>query len=199
MPTTIKDGTGRGHSAEVTNSNKLMTLSVTEGIAAHHAFEGDAYNINTGSITLTSASKSALLYIKNLEDEDLIITGLFYLIGNSNTSGGDTLIQFERNPTGGTIVSAGTSFTPVNRNFGSSKTLNITCEKGAEGKTLTGGTVAVESIFASAGRKTVSVGAIILPRGSSMGITVTPQTSNTSQDYQIAVACYKVQESTLER
>ena len=199
MPTTIKDGTGRGNSVEVTDSNKLMTLSVTEGIAAHHAFEGDAYNINTGTITLTTASKSALLYIKNLEDEDLILTGLFYLIGNSNTSGGDTLVQLERNPTGGTVVSAGTSFDPINRNFGSSKTLNVTCEKGAEGKTLTGGTVAVESIFSGPGRKFVNVGAIIIPRGSSMGITVTPQTNNTSQAFQIAVACYKVQESTLER
>lgn len=198
MPTTIKDGTGDGHSAQVTSSNKLMTLAVSESISAHHAFHGDAYNLNTGNITLTSASKSAVLYFKNLEDSDLVVTGLFYLIGNSNTSGGDTLIQFERNPTGGTVVSAGTSFTPVNRNFGSSKTLNVTCESGAEGKTLTGGTVAIESIFSGPGRKSLSVGAVIIPRGASLGVTVTPQTNNTSQDFQIALSVYRVNESTEE-
>ena len=197
MSTTLRDGTGKGTLAEVTSSNKLMTLGVTETISAHHAFEGDAYNVNTGTINLTSANKSALLYFKNLEDEDIVITALFYLLGNSDGSG-DTLVQVERNPTGGSITTAGTSFVPVNRNFGSNKTLNVTCEKGAEADTLTGGTVAIESVFNAVGRKVLSVGAIVLPRGSAIGVTVTPPASNTDMDVQIAMSCYKVQETTLE-
>jgi hypothetical protein len=196
MSTTLRDGTGKGTLAEVTSSNKLMTLGVTETISAHHAFEGDAYNVNTGTINLSGANKSALLYFKNLEDEDIVVTALFYLLGNSDGTG-DTLVQVERNPTGGDVTS-GTNFVPVNRNFGSNKTLNVTCKKGAYNDSLTGGTVAIESIFNAVGRKTVSVGAIVIPRGSAIGVTVTPPAGNTDMDVQIAMACYKVQETTLE-
>jgi hypothetical protein len=35
---------------------------------------GNAYNFNTGSVTLTSANKSALMYMKNTGTKDIIIS-----------------------------------------------------------------------------------------------------------------------------
>jgi len=195
----IKDGTGRGTSAEVTESYKLMTLSVTEAISAHHAFEETAFNINTGNITLTSANASSVLYLKNNDDADMVIESFIYNLGSSTGGSGFTQVQVERNPTSGTVISGGTSFDAVNRNFGSAKTLTATSKKGAEGSTSSGGTVCLDSIFPSAGRNVISVGAIILPRGASLAVKVTPPTSNTSQTIQIAVSLYMVQEQTRER
>jgi hypothetical protein len=196
----IKDGKGSGVSAKVSSTNKLSVLAVSEDIAAHHAFEGNAYNINTGTINLTSANKSALLYVKNLEEKDLIINAFFYLLGNSNITGVDTLVQVERNPTGGDLISGGTAFLPVNRHFGSKNTLNVTCLKGAEGDALSGADdIVVESLFSGVGRKTVAVGAIIVPRGTSVGVTITPPTGNTSMNVQMALAAYLVEEDTTDR
>jgi hypothetical protein len=164
-------------------------LSVEENISAHHTFEGNAYNVNTGSLTLTSANRSGMLYFKNLEDTPIVITAGIWLIGNSDQTGGDTLIEMIRNPTGGDLLTS-TALVPINRDFSSNNTLNATCTLGAEAKTLTGGTTCIESIFSGPGRKVVSVGALILKKGNSVGVAVTPQTGNTSQAYQIALSMY---------
>jgi hypothetical protein len=196
MSVTIKDGTGTGKLVGVTDLNRIQSTAVTETISAHTAIRGNAYNFNTGTINLTSANKSALAYIKNNEDEAIVVTAAIYLIGN--TTGGsaaaDTLIQIERNPTGGTIVDNATTQAPVNRNFGSTNTLAVDAYKGAEGYTLTGGTVAIESIFSGVGRQVVGSIEMNLEKGNSIGVTVTPKTSNTSQDFQIALVVYKTSE-----
>ncbi len=133
--TTIKDGTGIGNLAKVTDKNRISTLSVNETISATHALKGDAYNYNTGTLTLTSDSKSALAYIKNNEDEDLVVTAPIYLLGNTTdgASTADHLVQIERNPTGGTIVSDATEQAPVNRDFSSARTLVVDSYKGGDG------------------------------------------------------------------
>lgn len=195
---TIIDGTGTNNAARVTPENRVETLSVTETIAAHHAHNGEAYNINTGNIALSSANKSALWYFKNNEDQPVTITAFFYLFGTNTSGSGDTLVQIERNPTGGDLISGGTAFVPVNRDFGSNRTLTATCLKGAEGDALTGGTVVIESLFnsASPGRQPISVGVIVLRQGNSIGITVTPATSTAAMNVQIACSIYRVIEST---
>ena len=193
----ISDGTGDSYAAQVTSAHKLATLSVSENIAAHHTFSGDSYNINTGTVTLSSGSKSALLYLKNNEDEPLVVQTIIYLIGTNTGGSGDALIQVERNPTGGTIVSGASTQAPVNRNFGSAKTLLADSYKGAEGNTLTGGTVVVESIFPSVGRQVIADTGIILEKGNSIGVTVTPPTSTSDQDYQIALSVYRATETTI--
>jgi hypothetical protein len=79
----------------------------------------------------------------------------------------------------------------INRNFGSSRALSANAYKGATGNTMTDGTKAFESILATATQRVaVSVGAITLPRGSSIGIRITPSTGNTSMAVEFAVACF---------
>lgn len=194
---TIRDGTGNSYGLKIDSQNKAQTLSVTEGIAAHHAFSGEAYNINTGTFSIASANKSALLYLKNNEDAPLVITALFYLIGTNTGGTTNHTIQVERNPTGGTLVDSGTDFVPINRDFGSAKTLTVDCKKAdQEQRTVTGGTVVVESIFSGEGRQVVSVGAIVLRKGNSIAVTITPKTSTSAMDIQTAIACYRATEIT---
>jgi len=194
---TIQDGGGSGVLAEVSKNQRLQTLAVIESIAAHHAFGGEAYNYNTGSLTLTDANVSGMAYLKNNEDETLVITAFFYLLGdNTGSTSGNHLVEIIRNPTAGTIISDATDQIPVNRDFGSNKTLTALSYKGGQGKTLTGGSVAIESIFPSTGRYTVSVGAIVLRKGNSVGVRVTPAAGTTDMDVQIAMSLYRSTEST---
>jgi hypothetical protein len=186
----IQDGKGTKNLAKVDGEGRLHTESVVQTFAEKVAFDGDSYNINTGTINLTSANTSGTLYMKNTGSENIVITAFFYLLGNTNGTG-DTLVRVFRNPTTGTLISGGTAITPVNRNFGSAKALSATVLKGAEGDTVTNGTVVVESLFSGQGRQTVAVGAIILVPGNTIAFTIKPPTGNTSMDVQFAMAVYR--------
>ena len=71
--TIIKDGTGTGVEAKVDNTNKLETHSVSIGEDMEGVESGNAYNLNTGTIGLTSSTASGVFYLKNNEDRDLEI------------------------------------------------------------------------------------------------------------------------------
>ena len=189
----ITDGGGKGYSAEVDSENRLRVFSIAEPEVYNASSLGNSYNFNTGVINLTSASKSAVFYIKNNGDSDLIITQLFYLIGNSTAGTGDVLITVLRNPTTGTIISNAVAMEMdgVNRNFGSSKSLTTDSYKGAEASTFTNGDKIIESIIdQSPTRVTVEVGGLVIPRGTSIGIDITPATSNSSLDVEFAASVY---------
>lgn len=198
MSVKLKDGTGTGKVAKVDSFNRLATSAITETQADHHAETGDRYNINTGDIALTTAGETSVLYLKNNEDKDLVINAFIYNIGNSvdaccaAITGQDILVDIYRNPTVGTVVCC----TPtdvqmnLNMNFSSSKTLVVDAYKGAEGETLTDGVIAIASRFNGVGRKVVSLGAVILPKGSSIGVKVTPPTGNASMTVQVAAALF---------
>ena len=189
----ITDGGGKGYSAEVDSENRLRVFSIAEPEVFNASSLGNSYNFNTGVINLTSASKSAVFYIKNNGDSDLIITQLFYLIGNSTAGTGDVLVTVLRNPTTGTIISNAVAMEMdgVNRNFGSSKNLTTDSYKGAEASTFTNGDKIIESIIdQSPTRVSVEVGGLVVPRGTSIGIDITPATSNSSLDVEFAASVY---------
>ena len=71
MSFTIRDGIGSGKEAKVTSSNRLATTTISETEADFAAAEGTRYNINTGTITLTDANNTTVLFLKNNEDSDL--------------------------------------------------------------------------------------------------------------------------------
>lgn len=194
--TFIEDGSGNWYIAKVDSDNALHTDATTTSKSDFEMERGNAYNFNTGTVTLTSDSKSALMYMKNIGSLDIVITWFFYLLWNTTggTAASDILVQVEKNPTGGTLISGGTAATPVNRNFGFSDNANVTALVWAEASTVTWGTVAIESIFSWVGRQAVIVPTVLRPN-SSIAITVTPKTSNTNQDVQLAIAFYEKQET----
>lgn len=179
----------------VTSDGHAEVSARTTTIAAAEAFLGNAYNFNTGSITLTNASTAnGIAWIKNTTtSETYVITAMFYLFGNSTSGTGDGLMEVLRNPTTGTVVSDASTQAPVNRDFGSAKTLTGSFFKASgSGKTITDGTVAIESLFsAPTGRAALTVGAIIIPPGASIGWRYTTQASNSSQSIQVACAIHR--------
>jgi hypothetical protein len=141
MPDSIQDGSGSSYRAKVDASLRLRTQTVQESEADHAAEIGNAYNINTKYITISAGS--ALLYLKNLEDQDYILDSIALGVGQILGGGAVTdegEITFYKNPTGGDLLSGAVADIVENRNAGSGNTLNATVLKGADGDTVTGGT-----------------------------------------------------------
>ena len=178
-------------------NNRLKTSGVHDHTTDHAAESGAKFNINSGDVTLTDANKTSMLYIKNNEDSDLIITALIYNLGASTNGSGDVLVDVLRNPTAGDIITNATDAdvgggVMANYNFGSNKTLTADIYKGqtADG-VFTNGTLFLTTRSASnATRMYLVVGAITVPKGSSFGINYTPPAGNTSQIVQFAAATY---------
>ncbi len=193
----IKDGTGAGYVAKVDSENHLHTFAVTQTLQEWHAIQGDGYNVNTGNITLTNASASAVYYLKNNEDRDIIITSLVYLIDDSTGGTAALKCDVDRNPTGGTIVDTATASAPVNRNHGSAKTLTVDSYSGAQGNTLTGADASgyISSLIQPGSRAALAIGSIVLPKGASMGVRITPPTGNTSVTIQFAAQIMLLQDN----
>jgi len=192
MTTVIKDGTGTGNTAQVDTKSRLRAFATTETGGTEAAFSGDLYNVNTGTISLTSANESALLYMKNTDTVSWVFNRIFYNAGPSTGGGGDFKADVVANPSTGTLISAGSALVAHNLNFGSSKVLTSTTLKGAEGSTVTDGIVRVSTIIPASGtRVLISFDSIILEPGSSIAVTITPQTGNTAMNIQCGFNLYR--------
>ncbi len=193
----IISGIGNGKSLAVDNNNRAQTSAMTLSEASTASRNGDAYNINTGDITLTTANESSVLYVKNNEVRDLIVTTVIFLIGSSTGGTGDLVTSVFSNTTIGTVVDDAVDVEmKENKNFGNSNSLAADAFVGSEGKTLTNGTKVFSSRLDGAAKQySIGTGDIILPKGSSMGIKITPQTSNTSVTLQVALATYLREDS----
>ena len=190
MNVTIKNGDNGGIAHVI--DNKLQVFSISEDLSIASAKSGENYNINTGAINLTSSTKSAVLYMKNNEEKNFIIEDIIVILSSSTGGTGDLGIEIIKNPSTGTIITNAIPAEIVeNRNFGSNRELVKDICKGDEGDTLTNG-----SIFAETTRGTASTvvnfdgDIIILPKGSALGVNVTPQASNTSMDVRVAIIGY---------
>lgn len=189
----ILDGTGSSRAAKVSQDNRLSTSAVTETEADFATEQGTRFNVNTGTITLTDANNTTVFYMKNNEDSDLIITALIYNLGNSTGGSGDLTVDVVRNPTTGDIVTNANNVDIIqNQNHGSTRTLNANAYKGATSEALiTDGSVSISTLSSSGtGRIVIALGALTLPKGSSIAVNITPQSGNTSQNVQVAAACY---------
>ncbi len=193
MSFTIRDGIGSGKEAKVNSNNRLSTTSITESEADFATEEGTRYNLNTGTITLTDANNTTVFYLKNNEDSDLIVTALIYNLGNSTGGSGDLTVDVVRNPTAGDIITNANDADIIqNQNHGSTRSLSADVYKGATAEALiTDGNVSISTLSASGtGRIVIALGALTLPKGSSLAVNITPQSGNTSQGVQVAAACY---------
>ena len=178
----IKDGTGGGHSAAVTVNNRLKTTGLDLTLTEAATESGDTYNINSDETTLSTTGESALFYIENREDTNLIITSIVLNIMDYAGTDGQPILKIYRNPTAGTIVTDETAANQQNRNYGSSKTLVANCYQGGEGKTLSGQDNSVTVYLPSTAAVTLLDFSTItvLPKGASLGISYTPPAGVTS-------------------
>ncbi len=194
MEMKVTDATGTGQGAKVDGEKRLHVDSVSRTQIQRAALQGNAYNISTGSITLTNANESAVLYMANDGDFPLIVSIIGVRIGTSTGGTGNATIRIYKNSTGGTIVSNASALgSNSNLNLGSAKILDGDYFKGAQGDTITGGTVLsvtqtavftdpVQFVFGDAG--------VIVPKGTNIAVTFQPPTSNTSQSVLVFATAY---------
>jgi hypothetical protein len=186
----VNDGTGTGNSAKVDSNKRLHTQAVTESESLHSAEIGDAYNISSGQVAFTG--DGTLLYIKNNEDQDLIIEAIALGTdgGGTYTSSLRPFITVVKNPTAGDLITDATVVAHnVNRNFGSNKTLTANAYKGKQSGTLTGGDSLGIFQTSQAGRDFFTID-LILPKGASIGITATNGLSSGTANIYCAAVCF---------
>lgn len=184
----IIDGTGKGYRGKVDSNNRVHVQGVINDEALHASEKGDAYNINTGLISING--NATLQYIKNNEDKDLVIEAIAIGSFEGITHTDDPYITLVRNPTGGDLITDGTAVSMnQNRNFGSSKTLTADNYKGKVSGTLTGGNDIAILQVNPATRSYFGIN-FILTKGSSLGIKLTANVSSGSANYYSAIICY---------
>lgn len=185
MAEKIMDGTGSGSKARVDRNRQLHVFAVTEDEQKQSTLKGNEYNINTGKIALTGTGESAVLYFKNDEDQDFVMTALVVGVGiRSGTVTDFVDIVIYKNPSGGDIITdANNVEMKSNSNFGSNKTLkeSTLAYKGKDGGTLTGGDK--HAIFIQGDGRLYAPINVELTRGSSMGVTVDLNTPGGSSVY----------------
>ena len=191
MSDVIKDGTGKAFTAKVDNTNSLKVRAVTLSEQEEALLGGRAFRIGSGIVTLTSASESYVLYLKNNDLRDIFIYEIVTVLGSSTGGTGRYESGFTLNPTGGTILS-GSATAVINTNIGSSEVADVTATRGVEGTTASGG-AEIETLYVGAGRVVIS-DVLILPKGSDIAFKVTPPTSNSSMDISITVKFYFLNE-----
>jgi hypothetical protein len=192
----IQDGTGTNNKVKVSISNKLFTESIIRTEREEEALLGEAYIIGTGFVTLTSDTQSSVLYFKNNEDLDLILTK--FIIGvRDSTNGGENHIRgvIIKNPTSMSSGS-GNNLVINNINFGSSNTINSDSEIGQEGASLNGG-VTYFTTVTPVEQLTSEDSATILPKGSSIGVNIIPPSGNTSLQVSVGLNLHKLTEELL--
>lgn len=190
--TKIQDGTGSGNLMKVDSANRAHSLAVTKSEQNSATERADSYNINSGLVTLTDATEQGILYLKNNEDRDFIITAFVAIMGPSTggLSTDTTHIRMYKNPTTGTLISeAVASDIKSNRNFGSSLTLDADCFKGDGSATVTDGGVHIESLINPGNRAFFGIDEI-LTKGDSVAFTFEPNDSNTSMKCMCAIIGY---------
>jgi hypothetical protein len=178
MAQQIEDGTGTGNRAKV-EENRLYTNALTLGNFENAVLTGNAYNVNTELLTITSDTEHALLYLKNNEDHDIVIESWF--IGTDAGTNGANLgiMRAYFDPTGGTIISGGTTTTPVNRKGGDSKSAEVDALVGGQGFTATGVGTAVLYQTQTVSSRVFGNVKLALEPGKSIVITYDPNGAQT--------------------
>lgn len=193
--TQIIDGRGKGFTARVNSDNRLFTFADSVPAGTIAAADKLMWSIATEDVTLTSDSASAVLYVQYTGDSKLVIPRLTFTVGASTGGSGNTTIEVLTNPTTGTIVSGASQATVTNRNFaGTSGSLSGSQFKGAEGNTLTDGSVLGALVTSSVGPTFQDQNEFpyILEKGNSIGFKITPPTGNTSQTNRIFLVAYEL-------
>lgn len=165
----IEDGKGTGRLAQVDTNNRMLTqAAASTELHENSKTDAEVYMFSTGAfITIsTTATETGILYIKNTNTtKDLFI----HSIRTCGEVG--QKVTLYKNPTGGTLVTDQTAAQTTNLNFKSSNIASADVYKGADTKTVSGGTWVGQHIN-GVGHSTIDAGdAIILGRNDSLAVT----------------------------
>lgn len=190
----LEDGKGSGRSAQVDDANRLRTHAVTESESLHASEEGNAYNLNTGLISISG--DATLMYFKNNGEKDFVIEAIALGSFEGITHSDDPYITLVRNPTAGDLIGDATAISMnQNRNFGSSETVVADVYKGKNGGTLTGGDDIAILQATPGGRSFYGIN-FVLPKGSSMGMKLTANVTSGSANWYAAIIGFVKDDTT---
>lgn len=182
---TVLTGGRKGNVAYVNNKGQLTISGVADPNTVDASIEGRGFFSSTGIVTLTSATVSSLLYIKNNSTRDLVIHQARHYLGVSTGGVGDFQTETQVNPTSGTLITGtdGVDYntsTAVNTNLGEQdkNPFEGVVRVGLEGTTAVSTLGALPQIFPS-GPHTDKF-TTVLPRGAVIVFGIKPPTSNTS-------------------
>ena len=190
----IEDGKGSGRNAQVDTGFRLRTHAVTESEGLHATEEGNAFNLNTGLISITG--DATLMYFKNNEEQDFVIEAVALGSFEGITHSNDPYITLIRNPVSGDIISDQTAIAMnQNRNFGSSRALTADVYKGKVGGTVTGGNDIAILQATPGGRSFYSIN-FVVPKGSSCAIKLTANVTSGSANWYCALVGFIKDDTT---
>lgn len=197
----INAGSGVKIGAHVDKNEQLHIHAITETEIQDAVRKGNAYNINTGWITLTTASESGVMYFENNEapvngESGFVVDAIEVYVDSAGTTtaGLPADITVVRNPTGGTLISTALAVDMnANRNFGSSNTLDSTtlAYKGAEGNTVTGGSD-IALFGQNHGLRGYFNVDLEVPKGNSVAIKINTQTTSGNTKVYCAIVGHRI-------
>lgn len=192
--TVLVDGI-TSQAARVNDDGQLSTFAqvISNSLAA--SIKGDRYNIGpNGFITLTDDVETPIIYVQNNEPETIgwALTQLL-IVSTLSDGAGDWFVSFYTNPTSGTIITGGADALVTSQNLGSQKPLEVTAKIGSTGDTLVG-TVKIDRLIPMTPASiTIPLDAIVIPPGTSFGMTVTAPVGNTSVKIDVGVSLLRLE------
>ena len=165
----ILDGTGRGYHSAVNSNNQLEVRAVSQSdLRFDSEVEKNAFYAISGFVALTTTvSFSGIFYLQN--------AGPSVHVHQLRTCGSvSAQWRLIKNPTTGTLISAGTSIPPQNINFTSPTQYDGSVLYGVDGSTIADGDALAQWINGVGHSNTLFDGAIILGNGDTMALEVQP-------------------------
>ena len=169
----IESGDHRANKMIVDANGRAMTNAITHPHITNRAEGGEAFFFMSDFVALaTTASYTGLLYISNTSTKDLTISSV--------RSSGTAAQQWRmiKNPTTGTLISAGTDVVPVNTHFGSGTLAVADVKKGSDAQTITDGDLMGQWANAAATMLLEFDGSIIITPGASFALEVKPSVAS---------------------
>lgn len=165
----IEDGAGTGYKMKVNNQNKGTVLADTEKKYAEISERTERCFVYASGdfISLTTTdTETGILHVKNTSELTLRIESIRSCANVIN------LWKLYRNSTGGTLITDANTATSSNLNISSPVTVSADYFKGADSKTVSGGTM-IEHWVNDVGHSTeIFDGALILNKNDSIQLSV---------------------------
>ena len=133
----IKDGTGKGYSAQVDSSNRLRVFAINLSEYDGQTARARAFNVNTQNLTPASSAETPVFHLLNSSADDIVIEAWFFGVGGPQTgtagAGEPGVIAVYPTPV---AVTGGVDVPIINRSMKQPYDFNLTAKKHDSGSPL---------------------------------------------------------------
>lgn len=183
MATIIQDGSGTNRKARVTQDLRIAVDAITEERSVNNSIkDGKTFILYTDFISFTGSGTDefGLIYFKNTSDELMLVHHVKVWMGTLNKV---IKLRMYDDPTTGTLISGANLCDINNINMGSANEYPGIAYQGTGGNlTVTDGMIMGRHFMGSGNQQMMAMmwnGAMVLPKGASMAMTVQPVSGET--------------------